>query len=90
MDVEFTLNGQNLRCPMGYTVAAALFFLGHRTMRLSAKDATARSLFCGMGLCYDCVMQIDGQSNVRACQTIVQPGMKIEVQQGEGDVGEDL
>jgi len=89
MDVEFTLNGQSFRCPTGCTVAAALFLLGRRTMRLSARDGTARSLFCGMGICYDCVMRIDGQSNVRACQTVVQPGMKVEVQQGEGELGDD-
>ena len=88
MNIEFTLNGETVECPAGCSLAGALFLLGRRAMRFTARDGTARSWFCGMGICYDCLMRVDGQSDVRACQTIVRPGMAVEVQRGEGRVGD--
>ncbi len=61
----------------GETVATVLLALGRRTLRHTAHGAP-RGLFCGMGVCYDCLVTVDGQPDVRACVTIVQPGMVIE------------
>ena len=77
MEIEFTLDGKTVRCPEGLTVAAALFYLDHRTLRVTPRAAAPRSLFCGIGVCFDCMLQIDEQASVRACMTLVQPGMHV-------------
>jgi predicted molibdopterin-dependent oxidoreductase YjgC len=39
-----------------------------------------------MGVCYDCVVEVDGRSNVRACQILVKPGMRVTLQDGDADL----
>ena len=82
MEVEFKLNGKPVRCPEGITLAGAMYLLGRRVMRETAWQRAPRSIFCGMGLCFECLMYVDGRPNVRACQTLVRQGMEVEVQQG--------
>ncbi|TSA52106.1 MAG: (2Fe-2S)-binding protein [Nitrosomonadaceae bacterium] len=77
MEIEFTLDDQTVRCPEGFTVTGALFHLGRRNVRVTARTAAPRSLFCGIGVCCDCLMQIDDRASVRACMTLVQPGMRV-------------
>ncbi|MEI8384816.1 MAG: (2Fe-2S)-binding protein [Nitrosomonadaceae bacterium] len=82
MEIEFILDGQAVHCPEGFTVIGALFHLGRRVVRVTASTAAPRSLFCGMGVCCDCLMQINERTSVRACMTLVQPGMRIVSAQG--------
>jgi predicted molibdopterin-dependent oxidoreductase YjgC len=77
MEIEFTLDGKAVRCPDGLTVAGALFHLGVPEMRSTPRLGWARSVFCGMGVCFDCAMEIDGRPSVRACTTLVRPGMRV-------------
>ena len=81
---EFTMDGVTLRARKGETVAAALLAVQHRRLRTTSRTGQARGLFCGMGVCFDCVMQIDGVPNQRTCQVVVQDGMKVETQSGNG------
>jgi predicted molibdopterin-dependent oxidoreductase YjgC len=39
-----------------------------------------------MGVCFDCLVTIDGQPNQQACMTVVQPGMRVERQVGGGSI----
>lgn len=92
--VEFLLNDAVVACPEGLTVAAALFHLARAgssasatasaapIARITPRDAAPRSLFCGMGVCFDCVMEIDGRAGVRSCMTLVRPGMRVRAQHG--------
>jgi predicted molibdopterin-dependent oxidoreductase YjgC len=82
--VRFWLDGQEWTAREGQSVAAALLAAGRRAFRQTARRGEPRGLFCGMGLCFDCVMQIDGRPNVRACQTPVRDGLRVTTQQGEG------
>jgi len=82
VDVEFHLNGEAVRCPAGLTVAGALFHLRRTTTR-TTRRAEPRTLFCGMGVCCECVMQVDGRPSVRTCMTLVRPGMRVESQRGD-------
>ena len=83
---EFLLDGATVRCPEGLTVAAALFHLRSGDVpaacRTTPRDAAPRGLFCGMGVCFDCVMEIDGRDGVRSCMTLVRPGMRVRTQSG--------
>ncbi len=74
------LDGRPVKAFDGETVAAVLLAEGIHTLRHTAKDNQPRSLFCGMGICFDCLVTVDGRHNIRACVTPVADGMKIETQ----------
>ena len=82
--VDILVDGNPLRAFEGESVAAALLATGRRTLRTTARLGSPRGLYCGIGVCFDCVMVIDDRPNVRACQTPVREGMRVLTQQGEG------
>ncbi|MCF3933217.1 FAD-dependent oxidoreductase [Acuticoccus sp. M5D2P5] len=69
-DAWLTFDGRPIPARRGETVAAALTSAGERRLRAS-ETGTPRGLFCGMGVCQECVVTLDGQLNVRACMTKV-------------------
>jgi len=83
--VRLRVDGRELLAYDGETVAAALLASGHRALRLTARAETPRGYFCGMGVCHDCLMTVDGVPNVRACMTPVRDGLSVETQRGLGD-----
>jgi predicted molibdopterin-dependent oxidoreductase YjgC len=76
------VDGQPVEAFAGETVAAVLLALGHRSFRHTDKEHAPRGLFCGMGICFDCLVTIDGVPNVRACMTPVQAGMVVTTEGG--------
>ncbi len=76
------VNGRTVEAHAGESVAAVLLAEGLVTLRRSARLAEGRGLFCGMGVCFECVVTVNGCSNVRACMTPVEGGMRVET--GEG------
>ena len=80
--VRVTLNGVELQCRQGDSVAAALFAAGVQACRDTAVNEVPRGPYCMMGVCYDCLVTIDGQANQQGCMTAVRQGMKIERQLG--------
>ncbi|PWJ17046.1 FAD-dependent oxidoreductase [Jannaschia seohaensis] len=60
----------------GQTIAAALTEAGQRAFRRTAKDAP-RGIFCGMGVCQDCLVTVDGVPNRRACMTKARAGQRV-------------
>lgn len=81
---EVTFDGRVITVAEGITIAAALLAEGTRSWRTTRNDGRPRGVFCGMGVCFDCLVTLNGESNVRACITIVEPGDVIESQQGTG------
>lgn len=82
--VEIVIDGSPLPAFEGESVAAALLAAGTRVLRTTARYGAPRGLYCGMGVCFECVMTVDGRPNVRTCQTPVRDGMRVETQKGEG------
>jgi predicted molibdopterin-dependent oxidoreductase YjgC len=82
--VEIVVDGLPVRAFEGESVAAALLAAGTRVLRTTARHGAPRGLYCGIGLCFECVMTVDCRPNVRTCQTPVRDGMQVETQQGEG------
>jgi NADH dehydrogenase/NADH:ubiquinone oxidoreductase subunit G len=80
--VRVTVNGTELQCRAGDSVAAALFAGGMQACRDTAVGEVPRGPYCMMGVCYDCLVTIDGQANQQGCMTAVREGMKIERQLG--------
>src|SRR4051812_29580895 len=69
--VPITVDGEPLTAYRGETLAAVMMAANRRTLRRSPRHGTPRGIFCGMGICYDCLMVVDGRPNVRACMTPV-------------------
>jgi len=75
---QIHVNGKPIEVHEGETIAAALLASGIRTFHLSQKSKEPRGLFCGMGVCYECLVTVDGTYDVRACLTPVIEGMQVE------------
>jgi len=87
--VEVTINGEVVRAYEGETIGAVLAASGMRRIRCSQERQDPRGLYCCMGLCYECLVTVDGQPNVRACVTPVQAGQQITFQEGLGRFDSD-
>jgi thioredoxin reductase len=77
--VSFAFEGETLRGRRGESVAAALAAAGIRALRTTRTDAP-RGIFCGMGVCQECLVEIDGISNQRACMTKLERPVTIRRQ----------
>lgn len=74
--VAIEINGRKLQVRPGISVAAALFQADEFRFRVSA-SSEPRAALCGMGICFECRVTIDGQANCRSCQILVRDGMAI-------------
>ncbi|MBP7725923.1 MAG: FAD-dependent oxidoreductase [Candidatus Bipolaricaulis sp.] len=77
----FTFHGRELPAFPGETIAAALFAHGIRIFGHHAKDASPQGIFCANGQCAQCLVIADGMP-VKACMTLVRPGMRVEPADG--------
>lgn len=83
--VSFTIDGQRADAFAGETVAAALFANRHRILRYTSRSSMARGVYCGMGVCFDCLVEVNGRPNIRACMTPVTSDMAVCTQVGPSD-----
>jgi predicted molibdopterin-dependent oxidoreductase YjgC len=72
-----TIDGDVREVAAGITVAAALAVSGVRTTRMSV-SSQSRGPLCGMGVCQECRVTVDGRAHVLACQTLCRDGQTIE------------
>jgi D-hydroxyproline dehydrogenase subunit gamma len=84
--VQIQVDGERVDAFLGETVAAALLVAGRLTLRRTVRRQRPRGVFCGMGLCFDCAIVVDGQPNIRACVTPVRGDMRVETIQDRDDV----
>ncbi|MDA8962077.1 2Fe-2S iron-sulfur cluster-binding protein [Congregibacter sp.] len=77
--LTFFFDGEARQARPGLSVAAALTDAGDRVFRHTAKGSP-RGLFCGMGVCQDCLVTVDGVPNQRACMTMVEDGARVQRQ----------
>ena len=75
--ISFTFNGEIFTCESGQSVAAALISVENRELRRTRFENEPRSIFCGIGICYDCVVVINGVANQRSCLVEAKEGMKV-------------
>ena len=86
-EVSITVDGRPVAAREGDSVAAALLAAGSVACRTTAVTGAPRGPYCMMGVCFDCLVTVDGTANVQGCMTRVRDGMRIEIQQGKPRVG---
>lgn len=80
--VAVLVEGRTVRVPQGASAAAALLAAGWRSFRDTPLSGAARGPWCMIGVCFDCLAEIDGQPNRQSCLVTVRPGMQIRRQRG--------
>ncbi len=84
--ITIRFDGRELSVPAGISVAAALLGCDITTMRTTPQSGAARAAYCMMGICFDCLMVIDGEANQQACMVEVRDGMTVAPQQGAPEI----
>jgi hypothetical protein len=80
--LEFTFDDQTITAISGQSIGAALLAANQRRLRKTRFNKKDRGIFCGIGICFDCLVVVDGVANQRACLIEVKPGMKVQRQVG--------
>ena len=86
--LNFTFDGKALKGRAGDTVAAALLANGIVSCRETPVSGAPRAPYCLMGVCFDCLVVIDGVGNRQGCLVALTEGMAIETQHGRRHVEE--
>jgi len=73
------VNGRKIGVPQGITVAAAMAMADELVTRRSV-TGEPRGALCGMGICFECRLTINGRPHYRACQTEALDGMEIQTE----------
>ncbi len=82
---EFSFEGQPIKAYPGETLGAALTAANITTFRTTRRENRPRGLFCGIGICFDCLVVVNSQPNQRACLTLAQPNAEVRIQTGTAD-----
>ncbi len=83
--LRFSFDGRPLAAPAGSTVAGALLFNGVQSWRQTRKMEAARGAFCGIGTCFDCLVDLNGRKAVRACLALLQEGDEVATSASMGE-----
>ena len=81
------VEGKAVTAREGDSVSAALLASGLDVRRATAVSGARRLPYCMMGVCFDCLVTIDGVGNRQACLVHVRDGMVVEVQHGKRELG---
>ena len=68
------VDGEDVTGTAGQTIAGVLLGAGRRQWRTTAVGAAPRGVFCGIGVCFDCLVEVNGLRDVRACLRRAQDG----------------
>jgi predicted molibdopterin-dependent oxidoreductase YjgC len=84
--VSIVIDGAAAEAFAGDTVAAALLANGIRACRNTPVSGAPRAPYCLMGVCFECLVTIDGIGNRQSCQTRVASGMRIDTGAGKREI----
>ncbi|MEU7417135.1 (2Fe-2S)-binding protein [Streptomyces antibioticus] len=85
-EAPFTVrfDGREIEALPGRTIAAVLWSAGITAWRGTRGEGQPRGVFCGIGVCFDCLVTVNDRPNQRACLTPATPGADIRTQEGTG------
>ena len=84
--VSITVEGNDVKAAAGDSVAAALLAAGFDHCRTTPVSGAPRAPYCMMGVCFECLVIIDGIGNRQGCLVPVREGMRVELQRGKRDI----
>ena len=84
-EVTLLVDGRKIKAYEGEMIATVLVAAGYKAFRFTSKRGEPRGIFCAIGRCTDCVMEVNGRANVRTCVTPVEEGMVVNRQEGLGE-----
>lgn len=73
------VDGRAVPAVDGQTLLGALLAQGHRVLRHNPVTGEARAGYCGMGVCFECEVEVDGRAQVRACMEPVRDGQRVRL-----------
>ncbi|MFW5418427.1 (2Fe-2S)-binding protein [Nocardiopsis sp. CNT-189] len=80
--LKIRVDGEEVAARPGQTVAGVLLGMGRRSWRTTRGEGRPRGVFCGIGVCFDCLVVVNGVPDVRACRRRVADGDDVRVQRG--------
>lgn len=89
-DCAIVVDGRSVPARTGESVTSALLAAGRPLLGRSAKYHRPRGPFCLASSCASCLVRVDGQPNVRACETPCREGLRVETQNTLGGASHDL
>lgn len=84
--VTFRFEDESIAVPAGITVAAALLLRGAGHFRTTPVNSSPRAPYCMMGVCFECLVEVDGKPSRQACLTTVRDGMVVRRQHGASEL----
>lgn len=84
--IKFTFDGKELEGHEGESIAAALHATGVKVLTHSHELKRPRGFYCAIGNCGQCIMEVNGVSNVRTCIEPLKEGMVVKTQEGKGSI----
>ena len=85
--VRLTFEGEALEAVEGGSLAAALLAAGVKTFRETPQKGEARGPYCMMGVCFECLLEVDSRENQQSCMIPVREGMRVRRQKGFRGLG---
>ena len=85
--IRFFFEGEEIAAFEGQSLAAALLAAGVRHFRETPASGAPRGPYCMMGVCFDCLLVVDGLPNVQSCMVAVRDGMRVARQTGARAAG---
>lgn len=73
-DFQIAVDGRQITVRSGQTIGAALLQNGTRTLRRTRSGGEPRGMFCGIGMCFDCIVSVNDEPLQRACLRVAAPG----------------
>ncbi|MCP4157921.1 MAG: (2Fe-2S)-binding protein [bacterium] len=77
--VKLLVNGKEVTAYKGETLLAALMASGYKSLKKSPVNGEPRGALCGMGVCFECIVTVNGIPNTRSCMTEVENNMEITI-----------
>lgn len=84
--VTVEVEGQPLQVPAAASAAAAAMLAGLTSTRASPVNGEPRAPYCMMGVCFECLLVIDGEPSQQGCMVTVREGMRIRRQEGSREL----
>ncbi|HYQ63301.1 (2Fe-2S)-binding protein [Actinophytocola sp.] len=82
--MSFLFDGKEIAADASQSIGAALIAAGYRSWHTTRHLGAPRGIFCGIGICFDCLVIVNGRPNQRACLTEARDGDEVCAQEGTG------